>query len=287
MKLFKKIGFVSCVGLFLCSFTDTNIDELSTGEYKTSLGTCSLIEEQKVKDKAWSYSNWFFHEENADLLLVHYKLYKYSRYVDLPVEILFERSIRSGEQEDFEIEISKSTTTTYKVIQSETNTTFSSLKHSLSLSSNWGSSLNIFDLFEFSNEYGVSGTTTFELGKSFSQTYTNSFEKKFNFKLSYKENVHVENPYNFQINYRLCFRQKFSAYLFQYYEYEYEQIAHHNGVHGTTYTYESKLTDDSGTYLILIPTGDNCYLDESFYANNVYGELFNIETRVENNVLYL
>ena len=52
MKLFKKIGLVSCVGLFLCSFTDTNIDELSTGEYKTSLGTCSLIEEQKVKDKA-------------------------------------------------------------------------------------------------------------------------------------------------------------------------------------------------------------------------------------------
>ena len=31
----------------------------------------------------------------------------------------------------------------------------------------------------------------------------------------------------------------------------------------------------------------SAYLDESFYANNKYGELFNIETRIENNVLYL
>lgn len=44
---------------------------------------------------------------------------------------------------------------------------------------------------------------------------------------------------------------------------------------------------DSGTYFILIPAGDDTYLDESFYANNKYGELFNIETRIENNVLYL
>ena len=287
MKLFNKIALLSCVGLFLFSFTDTNIDELSTGEYKTSLGTAKLIEEQKVKDRAWSYSNWFFHEENAELLLAQYKLYKYSRYVDLPVEILFERSIRSGEQENFEVKISESTTTTYKVIQSETNSTFRSLKHSLSLSSNRESSLNILDLLKFSNEFGVTKTTTIELGKSFSQPYTNSFEKKFNFKLSYNQNVHVENPYSFQINYRLCYRQKFSAYMFQYYEYEYEQEVHNNGVHGTTYTYTSTLSKDSGTYLILVPTGDNCYLDESFYANNDYGELFNIETRVENNVLYL
>ena len=39
---------------------------------------------------------------------------------------------------------------------------------------------------------------------------------------------------------------------------------------------------DSGTYFILIPAGDDTYLDESFYAN----KLFNIETRIENNVLY-
>ena len=44
---------------------------------------------------------------------------------------------------------------------------------------------------------------------------------------------------------------------------------------------------DSGTYFILIPAGDDTYLDESFYANNKYGQLFNIETRIENNVLYL
>ena len=294
MTLLKRLLSLSFLGIFLCSFTDTNIDELSNGTYKVSLGSRSLIASKEQTDNFLSYANWFFEEYNTKLPLAKYNIYKYSRYIDLPVSILFERTIRAQEEENFEISISNSKTTTYGTIHSETNTTFESVKHSISLSSSRSSCLNLFDLLTFSNDYGTSSTTSIELSKSFSETYTNSFEKQFNFTLSYKQDVNVDNPYNFQINYRLCYRQKFQVYLFEYFEYKYKQVEHLNGIHGTTYTYEiddddssDKISFDSGTYFILIPTSDNTYLDESFYANNKYGELFNIETRIENNVLYL
>lgn len=294
MTLLKRLLSLSFLGIFLCSFTDTNIDELREGTYKVSLGSRSLIASKEQTDNFLSYANWFFQEYNTKLTLAKYNIYKYSRYVDLPVNILFERTIRAQEEEDFDISISNSKTTTYGNIHSETISTFESLKHSISLSSLWSSCLNLFGLLTFSNEFGTSSTTSIELSKSFSETYTNSFEKQFNFTISYKQDVNVDNPYNFQINYRLCYRQKFQVYLFEYFEYKYKQVEHLNGIHGTTYTYEiveedssDKISFDSGTYFILIPTSDNAYLDESFYANNKYGELFNIETRIENNVLYL
>lgn len=294
MTLLKRLLSLSFLGIFLCSFTDTNIDELRDGTYEVSLGSRSLIASKEQTDNFLSYANWFFQEYNIKLTLANYNIYKYSRYVDLPINILFERTIRAQEAENFEISISNSKTTTYGNIHSETTSTFESLKHSISLSSLWSSCLNLFGLLTFSNEFGTSSTTSIELAKSFSETYTNSFEKQFNFTLSYKQDVNVDNPYNFQINYRLCYRQKFQVYLFEYFEHKYKQVEHLNGIHGTTYTYEiveddpsDKISFDSGTYFILIPTSDNTYLDESFYANNIYGQLFNIETRIENNVLYL
>lgn len=109
MILLKKLLSLSFFGYFLCSFTNTNIDEPSNGTYKVSLDTRGLIVCKEQSDNFLSYANWFFKEYNIKLPLDKHNIYKYSGYIDLPFNILFERTIKAQEEDDFESSNSKTT----------------------------------------------------------------------------------------------------------------------------------------------------------------------------------
>lgn len=108
MTLLKRLLSLSFFGI-LCSFTNTNIDEPSNGTSKVSLDTRGLIVSKGQSDNFLSYANWFFKEYNIKLPLAKHNIYKYSRYIDLPVNILFERTIKAQEEDDFGIFNSKTT----------------------------------------------------------------------------------------------------------------------------------------------------------------------------------
>ncbi len=84
----------------------------------------------------------------------------------------------------------------------------------------------------------------------------------------------------------LCYREKYEVYKLNLTYYVPEKTKNDINIHGVDYSYKIDSIYQKDFYLLL-PAYESIYIDQCSYARDINGNIFNINSKFENNVIYL
>lgn len=268
------------------NFTNPSLTGGGVGDsHSSTFGTKTLVNTNKITTKALSYKNWFKTEYNYDLTTHIVNVYSCSRYVDFNVRDVYVAKVKANDLLDFTTAYTAGTETTYQDTYYEAYSAFESVKKTTEFKDESGFKLGgeIAELnFSFCNNKKVEVTYSTE----FSQSIQNSISSTCYYNTVIEDLYTYNNEHNYDVIYRLGYRQKFNVYYIEVLVNNPEQKKNDRGIGGTDYTYTDNFSETK-TYYFFVPSDNLTYIDETIYKVDAEGNYVNIDKRIENNIVYL
>lgn len=261
------------------------IDDSKTSTNNFDFGSESLVESFTKIEKFLSYGRWSHHEYNYEFPLYKIDVYKESHYADFSIRDIYNRMVPGNSTIDYSVTFNSEIQDSYSSTYSEVYTHFDQIKNSTIFKDNKGFNVGGYKTkldFNFCQEKELE----IIYGNEFQKAIANSISRKQNYSVSINEKFHFENTNDFNVIQSLCYREKFDVYRINLIYNVPCQKENDRGINGVDYTYNIACSSEDNFYFF-VPSNEPIYIDQTTYVRNEDGNLCNINTRLENNVLYL
>lgn len=288
MSSLISAAFLSLI-FSISSLNNLNLNNLQnknfTKDFDYSLGEPSEIEKIKYDANFISYERWLNKEYNFKYHLYDLNVYKYPRFIDVKIRDIYNRRVEPGQTINFTVNFTNTVQESFRTSFSEVYEQFNQVKHVVSLKDSIGFKIDgylglVKHNYTEENSYNI----------TYSENFKNSIENSVSYARTYgveiRDNFSYTNNNNFDVFHRLCYREKYEVYKLNLTYYIPKQTKNDRNIHGVDYSYKVDSIYQKDFYL-LVPAYESIYIDQCSYTRDTNGNIFNIDSKFENNVIYL
>lgn len=273
----------------MCSNSTDPLDDIilkKTINNNFDLGEPIFLHKEAQNVKLLNYENRFKKEYEYEYPMFDISYYKFPKYIDLDIRDSYVRRVKPHESISFMSEYREEKRESYSESYKEVQEYYNEVK--TSIGTKVGDTYN-FKGYNYSIEskYSLKASTIVTIGESFKNEISSKFTNERIYGTIHKEEHNFINDNDFDVWYRLCYREKFEIYKISINQYSFEVHANDRGMGGVDYSYSRNKLINSSDYFLLLPSSDPIYLDECSYSPDNSGHMQNLEAREENNIIYL
>lgn len=288
MSSLISAAFLSLI-FSISSLNNLNLNNLQNKDFKKdfdySLGEPSEVKKIKYDADFISYERRLNKEYNFKYHLYDLNIYKYPRFIDVKIRDIYNRRVEPGQTINFTVNFTNTVQESFRTSFSEVYEQFNQVKHMVTLKNSIGFKIDgylglVKHNYTEKNSYNI----------TYSENFKNSIENSVSYARTYgveiRDNFSYTNNNNFDVFHTLCYREKYEVYKLNLTYYVPEQTKNDRNIHGVNYSYKVDSIYQKDFYL-LVPAYESIYIDQCSYARDINGNIFNINSKFENNVIYL